>query len=374
MDQPGASQRRTAGLNAFRNSERGHTNQGRKRKLVLYIAVGGVGAGVAIVLHAEVNMLFTKLADRPELPLLGYLYLVLYVVLWILFVWQPGAIRRVLTSLRPITGDDLRLLDDDAFLECTHRPAELSANRLTRGIFLILVLPATLIFALVSGQFWHESPPVLLGINPFQFYGPWIVLFFFNAYFLTAVLIRHCFAVDAINHIVTAHAVSPKAFHTDGANGLAAIGRYAAETGSLAVLYGLWIGTMLAIAHYRDADSPDAWQLVTLLMFYVIALALLAVLPLLGPHAVMRAHKIRRLELVATQIRARLESDLGALEDATRLERTIKLRDWYRFVAEAYGEWPVHVALLKGFSLAAVLALVSQLVTIVPKLSSYLAH
>src|SRR5207244_3953067 len=122
--------------------------------------------------------------------------------------------------------------DDVGFLDRVQPPNQLSAVILATGVFVAIVLPVTLGVAVQSQQFALESPPVLFGmLNPFQFYGWWKLLFFFNAYLLTVILIRHCVAVRTINYVVASGAVTPRAFHPDGANGLGAIGQYAVRTG-----------------------------------------------------------------------------------------------------------------------------------------------
>ena len=218
-----------------------------------------------------------------------------------------------------------------------------------------------------SGLLFTTLHPVLLGINPFELIGPGLVLFVINDFLLTLVLIQHCVAIMRIDELISNHGISPRAFHSDGANGLGAIGGYAVVTGSLAILYGVWLSVMFGIGLNRGEAPHWGASPIILLMTYVFAVGLLAVGPLLSPHARMKAYRDLRLDAVAARIQLMLDAEADGACTVMPSDQMSGLRERYHFIRNAYGEWPVHMTAFRGFSLAALIPLVSSIVSIVAK-------
>ena len=146
--------------------------------------------------------------------------------------------------------------------------------------------------------------------------------------------------------------VSIEPFHSDGAGGLAPLGRFVANVGYLLFALGFVIAGLLFQSWLVGEASNYGWLIGALLalVVYLVCAPLLSFVPLFTTHTLMLTYKQNRIEEICAelnQIFSLATKDIGDTKEdyVTRIRYLTELKG----LAEEIPTWPINTASLRKY-------------------------
>jgi hypothetical protein len=141
-------------------------------------------------------------------------------------------------------------------------------------------------------------------------------------------------------------------FHSDGAGGLAPIGKFVANVGYLLFALGFVIAGLLFQSWLVGETSNFGWLIcaVLALIVYLVCTPLLSFFPLLSIHKVMLTHKENRIQEISTELNQVYSLATEDIEN-TREDYTIRIKylTQLKELSEKIPTWPISTASLRKY-------------------------
>ena len=174
--------------------------------------------------------------------------------------------------------------------------------------------------------------------------------------------------LSSLSNIMKIQVINIEPFHSDGAGGLAPIGKFVANVGYLLFALGFVIAGLLFQSWLYGETSNFGWLIcaVLALIVYLVCTPLLSFFPLLSIHKVMLTHKENKIQEISTELNQVYSLATEDIE-STREDYTMRIRylTELKELSEKIPTWPISTASLRKYYALVLSPFVSLLLGVV---------
>jgi hypothetical protein len=287
-------------------------------------------------------------------------------VLWWFYLWQPAAITAAIEA-----QDRSRTMEPS---EKCPQPASTTYANVIFNRSLWAILSAVTAIGVVVGWYFLVVLPNIPDqgfmawwyVLPAYRFGIFLPLVGVFLYMLLMIITRQLCAILILNKFFSqGQTIRVRPLHPDGAGGLGAVGKLAIATAWFGVGMGFW-ATVYSLLLTHAFTTQGLVLAILYWALYLILTPILLLGPVWGAHQAMRRAKMDQLAEISRMVDKYFASSQILKEDRVQeYNRHLKaLWKRYQFIQKNYPEWPFSTSFFRNFGIAAVLPLISGLISL----------